>query len=300
MKQSVVLLVFFLLVSGFAAAQDAPPPPSAPVQCGDVVERDFVERDDLETSGQTIWFRLDAAPGTRVTLEGHVPGETLTLSLAVFDPAYDLFAQTASWDEESQSATLETPALTSRGTHWLGVVNTAGVTNANLQQVMDAGSEGYPTLYGSLGYFILSITCELPSGEVIAPGSATAPGAGGQTLLLPTQVPATVVPFVLNTPTSATVVPGSTDLIGYAVEAPAEGSLRLTLTRVSGTASTGVLVIAPDGSIAFQTTMIATPTVSAQINPVMAGPYVVVAFPLDFAQPDDAQPAAIQIDAQME
>jgi hypothetical protein len=300
MKQIIVILLSVFLLVGATVAQEEekPLPPATPAQCGEIVEGEFVKRDDLDSLGRIIWFTLDVDPGTKVTLVGNALGERLNIGFGVFDPARNLLAYINTYENDDyRKPTLVAPAFSSTGTHYIAVTNVSSPLDYKINGAMAEGGEAFATTFGVLGFFTVEVHCELSNGEIIAPGIVS--GVRGQTITVPDTIPVTVIPLALDSLVAATVIPGTVEPIGYTISTAGEGSLILSLERISGNASSGVVIFAPNGSIVFVAAMIGVPSVSISIAPLEVGQYTLVAYPLDIAQPVDTQPAIIQIQARL-
>ena len=303
MKKIILLMaIFILIVPATAFAQEEEPtqaPPPTEVQCGDVLEGEFVEgayRSELKL------YMLQAEPGTLVKLVGEVPGDTLYMTFFVLDPLGQKVAEATHPEGESgwsQSPVLESPRLPTRGEYIIGVVN--GPYNTNFPGMVAEGVVAFDNSYGSAatGIYYMSIECTLPDGSVLSLSSGGAAAVPGQTVSIPNTFPAALVPLSPDVSNTVAVIPGSTDLIGYTLEAPASSEILLNLARVNGNAYSGTVVLSPAGEIVFAVIMTNTISINAQVEALTEGQYVVIVYPLTFAQPENAGATVIQFQARL-
>ena len=272
------------------------------LKCGDIIKGRFVK------NAQQDKYTIDVGDNDKLKILAKASGDTLKFFLGLYDP---VGRTTFGISQPQPDLVYTSPALSGGGTYTIIIQNSY--------------NDGTPL---GLGFYTISIGCTIAAtGKDIEPGQSLpadtapqptkpAPGPKAPTptpasiAAAPTPAPAPAPAFsgvgfpglpavdfskgfkvALSTtvPFTGTLTPGAGDVLSLTFDGKANDLVALDFNRLSGNLNLGVAILAPDNTLLFHATLLASDLVSTRLKLPAAGKYVVGVFRVGINEP--RQPA---------
>ena len=309
----------------FAPTQVAYSQEGISVECGQILDAEFT--DNL----QEHIYLLDMAPRDSFEVSIQPAGDFLQTAIVAYGPSGLVIAGNGettiyhnSWSplaySVEKSPTLPSGILSATGIYRIRVANTWIMgENSDLNNFTEGNTLlSEQKYFGGVGLYTLSIGCTDRNGNKIEPGDIAQPTATPAPLptatpraALPSQqsgfdgigfpglapvdfADAVTLPLLLDT-TMTGVIPIDNQILGFTLDAEANGMFELNYARVSGNMNLGVVVLSENNEVFFQASLVTSESLSTRFVLPEAGQYTIGVFRISLVEPVDVKPTAFQI-----
>lgn len=301
--KSFIIGLFILSINSFVEAQDINRSAPVAVQCGDIVESEFLH--DYEEQNFAIDLKagdslqvsiipLAASLKTIIMVTGPTNRGIAVSNGRVGSDSFDFYGF------DSQPS-LDTSMLGSTGSYTIRVLNTRFANNFGY----NFNADKYPMfpISGGIGVYTLYVSCILRDGTVIKAGDSSfgqsdpTPLPAGNSIVIPDLTSATKIPMIAGIPMSSGVTPTGGEITAYNLDANEGDNLALSFTRLSGNLNLGLAVMSPDNKVVFQASLVTSSELTTKLTLPSAGTYTIGVYRIDLMPPDAPEATAFQVQA---